>query len=160
MLGRTAALRSTTCPSVTTFANSSYSPAQFANPTVSRHKLRAAQVVDAATARSGGAVPRGVRAGGDRTWRVACASAADRIVVVPRARRRDVLGEPTPERRRDGPAAARASATTSRSSSPSPGTSTTRVSTCSSRGRGCAPPDRPELVVLVAGRPGRAHGRR
>ena len=50
VLGRTAAAIARV-PSVTTFANSSYGQAQLDNPAVNTTKLRAAQLVDVATAR-------------------------------------------------------------------------------------------------------------
>jgi Glycosyltransferase Family 4 len=98
VLGRTAAAL-TRRPTVSTFANSSYSPAKFANPGVNRYKLRAHQLVDAVSAHLAvrfQAVSEPVASDMVRRLLVS----RERIVVVPRARRRDVLGEPTPERRR------------------------------------------------------------
>jgi len=97
VLGRTAAVL--TCkPVVSTFANSSYSAAQVRDPAVGRLKIRLAQGIDMITARAA------VR------FHAVSAPVADdmakrmhvprgRVVVVPRARRRDRLGEPTPARR-------------------------------------------------------------
>jgi glycosyltransferase involved in cell wall biosynthesis len=98
VLGRTAAAL-TRRPAVTTFATSSYSPERFASAAVNRYKLRAAQVVDAVTAHLAvrfQAVSDQVASDMARRLLVR----RQRIAVVPRARRRDVLGEPTPERRR------------------------------------------------------------
>ena len=97
VLGRTAASIARV-PSVTTFANSSYGQAQLDNPAVNPTKLRAAQIVDAATARLARryhAVSEPVKQDMARRLRIDL----DRIDVVPRARRRDVLGEPSVTRR-------------------------------------------------------------
>ena len=153
MLGRTAAAL-TRRPVVTTFANSSYSPAQLANPTVSRYKLRAAQVVDAATARLAvrfQAVSESVATDMARRLRVS----RQRIVVVPRARRRDVLGEPTPERRltvrrRLGLADDQPVVLTIARHEHHKALDVLVGAVAALRS------DRPELVALVAGRPGRA----
>jgi len=85
-------------PLVSTFANSSYSVAQLDNPAVNRHKLRVAQAVDAVTARL---VDRfhAVSAPVARDMSARLRVSSDRIDVVPRARRRDVLGESTAARR-------------------------------------------------------------
>jgi glycosyltransferase involved in cell wall biosynthesis len=98
VLGRTAAAL-TRRPTVSTFANSSYSPAKFANPGVNRYRLRAHQLVDAVTARLAvrfQAVSEPVASAMVHRLLVR----RERVVVVPRARRRDVLGEPSLERRR------------------------------------------------------------
>jgi glycosyltransferase involved in cell wall biosynthesis len=98
VIGRTAAAL-TGRPAVTTFANSSYSPARFASPAVNAYKLHAAQLVDAVTAHVAvrfQAVSETVASDMARRLLVR----RRRIVVVPRARRRDALGEPTPDRRR------------------------------------------------------------
>ena len=97
MIGRTAAAI-TRRPAVTTLANSSYSAAQFANPSIRRAKLRAAQLVDVLTARFARrfhAVSEQVAA--DMAVRLRIPRS--RITVVPRARQREALGEPTAERR-------------------------------------------------------------
>jgi glycosyltransferase involved in cell wall biosynthesis len=97
VLGRTAAVLGGT-PVVTTFANSSYSTVQASDPSVRRTKLRAAQLIDLATARAAvrfHAVSQTVA--DDMAARMHVDR--DRIVVVPRARRRDQLGEPTAGRR-------------------------------------------------------------
>jgi glycosyltransferase involved in cell wall biosynthesis len=97
VLGRTAAAIARV-PSVTTFANSSYGKAQLENPGVNATKLRAAQLVDVATARLARryhAVSEPVRVDMARRLRLD----PDRIDVVPRARQRAVLGEPSIERR-------------------------------------------------------------
>jgi glycosyltransferase involved in cell wall biosynthesis len=97
VIGRTAAAIARV-PSVTTFANSSFGQAKLANPAVNATKLRAAQLVDVATARLARryhAVSEPVKQDMARRLRVD----PDRIDVVPRARRRDVLGEPSVARR-------------------------------------------------------------
>lgn len=97
VLGRSAALVART-PSVTTFANSGYSQDHYADPSLKRWKLASAQAVDAATARFAAgfhAVSGTIADEMAHRLRVP----RDRIAVIPRARRRDRLGEPTPERR-------------------------------------------------------------
>jgi glycosyltransferase involved in cell wall biosynthesis len=97
VLGRTAAAIARV-PSVTTLANSSYGKAELENPAVNARKLRAAQVVDLATARLARryhAVSEPVRVDMARRLHLDIG----RIDVVPRARRRDVLGEPSANRR-------------------------------------------------------------
>jgi glycosyltransferase involved in cell wall biosynthesis len=98
VLGRTAAVLSGT-PVVSTFANSSYSSAQVGDPAVGRLKIRLAQGIDMATARAAvrfHAVSVPVADDMARRMRIR----RERIAVVPRARRRDRLGERTPARRR------------------------------------------------------------
>jgi len=97
VLGRSAALLTRT-PVVTTFASAGYSTAHYANPNVKRTRLRAAQVIDAGTARAAcrfHAVAQHVADDmAKRLWiRRTC------IDVIPRARDRSRLGEPTPQRR-------------------------------------------------------------
>lgn len=97
VLGRVAAAITRT-PSVTTLANSNYSPAQLENPAVRRSKLRAAQFVDVATARLATrfhAVSMAVA--DDMAARLH--RPRDRFVVVPRTRRRAALGESSTGRR-------------------------------------------------------------
>jgi glycosyltransferase involved in cell wall biosynthesis len=97
VLGRLAA-RAVSVPSVTTVATDIYSTAKRTEPSSSRVKLGAAQAVDVLTARMASrfhAVSEATaRAVVDRL-RVP----PDRVDVIPRARRRDMLGEPTAERR-------------------------------------------------------------
>jgi glycosyltransferase involved in cell wall biosynthesis len=153
VLGRTAAAL-TRRPVVTTLASSSYSPAQLANPTVGRYKQRAAQVVDAVTARLAvrfQAVSESVATDMARRLRVS----RQRIVVVPRARRRDVLGEPTPERRLTvrrelGLADDQPVVLTISRHEHHKALDVLVGAVAALRS------DRPELVALVAGRPGRA----
>ena len=83
---------------MTTLASSSYSKAQRDSPAVIASKVRAAQVVDVATARLAvrfHAVSEPVRQDMARRLHID----PDRIDVVPRARRRAVLGEPSAHRR-------------------------------------------------------------
>ena len=97
VLGRTAAAIARV-PSVTTFASSSYGQVHLDNPSVNASKLRAAQLVDITTARLARryhAVSEPVKADMARRLRID----PRRIDVVPRARRRDVLGEPSSLRR-------------------------------------------------------------
>jgi glycosyltransferase involved in cell wall biosynthesis len=97
VLGRTAAVF-TGRPVVSTFANSNYSSAQVGDPAVSPTKLRLAQLVDVVSAR---AVVRfhavSNQVADDMAPRMRVRR--DRIIVVPRARRRDRLGEPSAARR-------------------------------------------------------------
>ena len=97
VLGRSAA-RLSGIPYVTTFAAESYSPQNFSNPSINPRKLRAAQTLDAITAR------------GARGYHAVSPSVADvmsdrlrlprhRIVYIPRGRSRKRLGEPSPLRR-------------------------------------------------------------
>jgi glycosyltransferase involved in cell wall biosynthesis len=98
VLGRTAAALTGT-PAVTTFASSSYSPAKFDDSSAGRAKLRLAQLVDIASCRTAvrfHAVSNKVAR--DMTARMRLQGS--RIVVIHRARLRDTLGEPSPERRR------------------------------------------------------------
>jgi glycosyltransferase involved in cell wall biosynthesis len=97
VLGRTAAVLTRT-PVVSTFASSSYSSAHMSDPAVSGVKVRLAQAVDVLTAR---AVVRfhAVSAPVADEMAARMHVRRDRIVVVPRARRRDRLGEPSEERR-------------------------------------------------------------
>ena len=96
VLGRTAAVLTGT-PVISTFTTSSYSSLQEAQ-SVGRSKRRLAQFADVITAR---AVVRfqavSNQVADDMATRIMVRR--DRIVVVPRARRRDRLGEPSPERR-------------------------------------------------------------
>jgi len=97
VLGRTAAVLTGT-PVVSTFASSSYSSAHVSDPAVNRFKVRLAQAVDMVTARAVvrfHAVSEPVADEMAIRMRVRRA----RIVVVPRARRRDILGEPSEQRR-------------------------------------------------------------
>lgn len=97
VLGRTAA-RITRVPVVTTLANSSYSPRHFEQPGVSPLKLRLAQAVDVTTARFAAgfhAVSGAVASDMSPRLRLD----PNKVVVIPRARRRDLLGEPSDERR-------------------------------------------------------------
>ena len=97
VLGRLAA-RATGVPSVTTIATDVYSPAKRAEPSTSRLKLSAAQGVDVATAR----LASRFHAVSEATARAVVDQlrvAPDRVDVIPRARRRDILGEPSAERR-------------------------------------------------------------
>lgn len=85
-------------PVVGTFANSNYSDAQLDDPSVNRSKLRAAQLVDLLTARlvvRFHAVSEQVAEDMSERMRIA----RRRITVVPRARDRDELGEPSAARR-------------------------------------------------------------
>ena len=84
----------------------------------------------------------------------------DRIVVVPRARRRERARRAVARAALGRPATARSQRRPARRPRPSPGTSTTRASTCSSTVVAALRPGRPDLVALVAGRPGRATRRR
>jgi glycosyltransferase involved in cell wall biosynthesis len=97
VIGRLAAT-ATRRPVVGTFANSSYGPAQFDDPAVSRAKLRVAQFVDFMTERlvvRFHAVSEQVAT--DMSARMHLPR--KRITVVPRARQREVLGEPSDARR-------------------------------------------------------------
>ncbi|MFV0306223.1 MAG: glycosyltransferase [Desertimonas sp.] len=97
VLGRSAAALCRV-PVVTTLANSNYSPAQFDNPAVRRWKLRAAQLVDVVTARLASrfhAVSETVA--DDMAARLR--RPRERFDVVPRSRRREVLGESNAARR-------------------------------------------------------------
>lgn len=153
VLGRLAAAATRT-PVVTTFTSSNYSEAKLSRSTVSRTKIRLAQAIDIATARIAirfQAVSEQVAHEMSNTMHVR----PERIVVVPRARRRDVLGEPTPERR----AATRSSLgidvdapvvlAIARQEHPK-GLDILADATAHLRDR------IPGLVVVVAGRPGRA----
>ena len=97
VLGRLAA-KATGVPSVTTIATDIYSPAKWAEPSTSRLKMGAAQGVDVATARLASrfhAVSEATARAVVERLRVS----PDRVDVIPRARRRDILGEPSAERR-------------------------------------------------------------
>jgi glycosyltransferase involved in cell wall biosynthesis len=96
VLGRVASALTAT-PVVSTFATSSYSAAQD-SPSVGRIKLRMARLIDMATARAAvrfHAVSNQVAV--DMALRMRLNR--KRIVVIPRARRRDLLGESSAERR-------------------------------------------------------------
>ena len=97
VLGRVAAAATRT-PSVTTFANSSYSSDHYSDPSLRSWKLAAAQLTDASTAR----LARGYQAvsptvADDMARRLFLPRA--RIDVISRARQREMLGEPSAERR-------------------------------------------------------------
>lgn len=97
VLGRAAAAI-VRVPSVSTFASGAYSADHYANPSVRRSKLAAAQAVDAATARLARrfhAVSRPVADHMSRRLGLPRSS----IEVIPRARDRRMLGEPSAERR-------------------------------------------------------------
>ncbi len=97
VLGRTAALAART-PVVSSLVNAAYGPEHLQARGLNPWKVRAAQAVDAATA-------RGTRRFHALTWYVAGAMASrlrispDRIDVVPRGRDPELLGTATPERR-------------------------------------------------------------
>lgn len=97
VLGRLAAA-STGVPVVGTFANSNYSSAQLDDPSVSRTKLRLAQAIDFCTARlvvGFQGVSEQVVTDMSSRMRIA----RRRFTVIPRARQRELLGEPSDERR-------------------------------------------------------------
>ena len=102
ILGRVAA-RSTRTRVVSSLVGQTYSKVHFSNPAVSRSKLRAAQLLDATTARLASgfhAVSQPIADAMERRLRLP----HGRMVVIPRGRSIDLLGASTPERR----AAARA----------------------------------------------------
>lgn len=153
VLGRTAAALSRT-PVVGTFANSNYSEAQKQDPAVSQLKLRGARLIDVLTAR---AVVRfhAVSAPVADDMAAQMHVRRDRIIVVPRARRRDLLGEPSVERRasvrlgNDIPPDAPVVLAIARQEHQK-GLDVLLASTASLVDR------MPGVLVLIAGRPGRA----
>ena len=97
ILGRTAGVLTWT-PVVSTLATSENAPSPIANPGVRRWKLRLAHWVDIVTAR---AVRRFHAVSESVAERMALSLHVPRrrITVIPRARRRDLLGEPSTQRR-------------------------------------------------------------
>ena len=97
ILGRVAA-RSTRTRVVSSLVGQTYSEVHFSNPAVSRSKLRAAQLLDATTARLASgfhAVSPPIADAMERRLRLP----HGRMVVIPRGRSIDLLGASTPERR-------------------------------------------------------------
>ena len=97
VLGRLAGMLTGT-PVVSTLPTSDERPSALANPGVRPVKLRLARWIDIATARGVVRFHAVSETVADR-MSVALRVRRDRVTVIPRARRRDLLGEPSPERR-------------------------------------------------------------